>query len=161
MILVKLDMIRGIAAMARDNHRKIKILKLLEILRQKTDEQHPMTTNQLIAELADMEIPCDRRTLSQDIATLNEAGYEVMSTMVGHEKGYYVADRRFSIPELKILLDAIHAAVFITDKKSEELIGKVADLAGTYRSEVLKPEDILHVGDEIEVPAHPPPENGH
>ena len=135
---MKLDKIGGTIALARDNHRKIKILKLLEILRQKTDEQHPMTTNQLIAELADMEIPCDRRTLSQDIATLNEAGYEVMSTMVGHEKGYYVGDRRFSIPELKIILDAIHAAAFITDKKSEELIGKVADLAGTYRSEVLK-----------------------
>lgn len=124
--------------MARDNHRKIKILKLLEILRQKTDELHPMTTNQLVTELGAMEIPCDRRTLSQDIATLNEAGYEVMSAMVGHEKGYYVADRRFSIPELKILLDAIHAAAFITEKKSEELIGKVADLAGTYRAEVLR-----------------------
>lgn len=124
--------------MARDNHRKIKILKLLEILRQKTDEQHQMTTNQLIAELAAMEIPCDRRTLSQDIATLNEAGYEVMSTMLGHEKAYYVADRRFSIPELKILLDAVHAASFITEKKSDELIRKIADLAGAYRSEVLK-----------------------
>lgn len=111
-------MIGGIIAMARDNHRKIKILKLLEILRRKTDKQHPMTTNQLITELGTMEIPCERRTLSQDIATLNEAGYEVMSTMVGHEKGYYVADRRFSIPELKIILDAIHAAAFITEKKS-------------------------------------------
>lgn len=124
--------------MARDNHRKIKILKLLEILRQKTDEQHPMTTNQLIAELGAMEIPCDRRTLSQDIATLNEAGYEVMSTMMSHEKGYYVADRRFSIPELKILIDAVHAAAFITEGKSQELIEKIADLGGTYRSEVLR-----------------------
>lgn len=124
--------------MVRENHRKIKILKLLELLRQQTDEQHPMTTNQLIAELGEMGIPCDRRTLSQDISALSEAGYEIMSTMMGHEKAYYVADRRFNIPELKILMDAIHAASFITERKSEELIAKIADLAGAHRAEVLK-----------------------
>lgn len=124
--------------MARENYRKIKLLKLLELLRQNTDEQHPMTTNQICTALAEMDIPCDRRTLSQDIATLNEAGYEVMSIMTGHEKSYYVADRRFSIPELKILIDAVHAAAFITESKSQELIEKIADLGGTYRSEVLR-----------------------
>lgn len=124
--------------MARDNYRKIKIMKLLELLRQNTDEQNPMTTSQLISALAEMDIPCDRRTLTQDVATLNDAGYEIMITMVGHEKGYYVADRRFSVPELKILIDAVHAASFITEKKSEELIEKIADLAGTCRAEVLK-----------------------
>lgn len=124
--------------MARENYRKIKLLKLLELLRQNTDEQHPMTTNQICVALAEMDIPCERRTLRQDIATLNEAGYEVMSIMTGHEKSYYVADRRFSIPELKILIDAVHAAAFITERKSKELIDKIADLGGDYRSEVLK-----------------------
>lgn len=124
--------------MARENFRKVKLLKLLELLRQNTDEQHPLTTNTIIEKLAQMEIPCDRRTLSQDIATLNDLGYEVMSTMVGHEKGYYVEDRSFSLPELKILIDAVHASSFITEKKSEELIDKIAALAGTHRAEVLK-----------------------
>ena len=62
--------------MARENFRKIKLLKLLEMLRQNTDEQHPMTTSRIISSLAQMEITCDRRTLSQDIATLNNLGYE-------------------------------------------------------------------------------------
>lgn len=124
--------------MARDNTRKIKLLKILEFLRRQSDEQHPLTTNQLCTALAQIGISCDRRTLSQDIATLNEAGYEVLSTMVGHEKGYYVADRRFSVPELKILIDAVHAASFITESKSRELIEKIADLGGTHRSEVLR-----------------------
>ena len=79
--------------MVRENHRKIKLLKLLEMLRKNTDESHPMTTSQICGALSGMGIPCDRRTLSQDIATLNELEYEVMSTMVGHEKGYYVEDR--------------------------------------------------------------------
>ena len=71
----------GVVEMARDNTRKIKLLKILDFLRKDTDEQHPMTTNQLCAALAEIGISCDRRTLSQDIATLNEAGYEIMSTM--------------------------------------------------------------------------------
>lgn len=124
--------------MSRENIRKLKVLKLLELLRQSTDEQHPMTTNNIAIQLAQVGIPCDRRTISQDIATLNELGYEVMSTMIGHEKAYYVEDRSFSIPELKILIDAVHASSFITEKKSEELIDKLVVLAGSHRAEVLK-----------------------
>ena len=124
--------------MARENFRKIKLLKLLEMLRQNTDEQHPMSTSNIISSLAQMEITCDRRTLAQDIATLCDLDYEIMTTTVGHEKAYYVEDRNFSIPELKILIDAVHASSFITEKKSEELINKIASLAGSHRADVLK-----------------------
>lgn len=124
--------------MARENFRKIKLLKLLEMLRQNTDEQHPMPTSSIISALSQMEITCDRRTLAQDIATLSSLGYEIMTTTVGHEKAYYVEDRNFSIPELKILIDAVQASSFITEKKSEELISKIASLAGSHRAEVLK-----------------------
>ena len=124
--------------MARDNFRKIKLLKLLEMLQRSTDEQHPMTTSDITEALLRLEIPCDRRTLAQDIATLNELDYEIMTTTVGHEKAYYVEDRNFSIPELKILIDAVHASSFITGKKSDELISKIAALAGSHRAEVLK-----------------------
>ena len=124
--------------MARDNYRKVKLLKLLELLRQHTDEQNPMTTAQICAAMGEMGIPCDRRIVTQDVANLNELGYEIMSQMVGHEKAYYVADRSFSVPELKILIDAVHASSFITEKKSAELIEKLSDLAGSHRAEVLK-----------------------
>ena len=124
--------------MARDNYRKIKLLKLIELLRQHTDEQNPMTTAQLCVALNEMGIPCDRRVVSQDIDILNEMGYEVMSRMDGHEKTYYVADRSFSVPELKILIDAVQASSFITEKKSADLIEKIAALAGSHRGEVLK-----------------------
>ena len=124
--------------MARDNYRKVKLIKLLELLRQHTDEQHPMTTNQICAAMDEMGIPCDRRIVTQDVVALNELGYEIMATMIGHEKAYYVEDRSFSVPELKILIDAVHASSFITEKKSQELIEKIAALAGSHRAEVLK-----------------------
>ncbi len=124
--------------MTVDNYRKVKLLKLLELLRQHTDEQNPMTTAQICDAMGTMGIPCDRRIVTQDVASLNALDYEIMSVMIGHEKAYYVADRNFSIPELKILIDAVQASSFITEKKSEELIDKIAALAGSHRAEVLK-----------------------
>lgn len=124
--------------MTQDNYRKIKLLKLLELLRMDTDEQHPMTTGELCGRLEAMGITCDRRTLSADIALLNRQGYEIMSLMVGHEKGYYVEERGFSLPELKILMDAVQAASFITWRKTGELVDKIAALGGSHRAELLK-----------------------
>lgn len=124
--------------MAQDNYRKIKLLKLLDLLRLETDEQHPLTTSQICGRLNEMGIICDRRTLSRDIDLLNEQGYEIMSTMLGHKKAYYVEDRNFSIPELKVLIDAVQASSFITEKKTAELIDKIAALGGSHRAEILK-----------------------
>ena len=124
--------------MVQDNYRKIKLLKLLELLRSDSDEQNPMTTSHLCGRLEEMGIVCDRRTLSKDIALLNEHGYEIMDTTVGHEKGYYIEDRGFSVPELKILIDAVQASAFITEKKTKELVEKLAVLGGNHRAELLK-----------------------
>lgn len=116
---------------------KIKLLKLWEMLSRETDEAHPLTTNEIVKRLEEMGIRCDRRTVTMDIDMLNECGYEVMSRFVGHNKAYYVAERGFSTSELKILIDAVQAATFITDKKSDELIEKLAALGGNNRAELL------------------------
>lgn len=124
--------------MAKENWQKYKLLKLMELLRQETDEQHPLTTNAICHKLEQMHIPCERRTLSKDIAVLNDIGYEVMWTWVGKEKGYYIADRSFSVPELKILIDAVQAASFITERKTAELVDKIAALGGSHKADILK-----------------------
>ena len=124
--------------MPQENFQKIKLLKLLELLRQETDEEHPMRTGVICDRLRAMNISCDRRTLHKDMRLLNEQGYEVMKEYVEHELAYYVSDRSFSIPEIKILIDAVQAASFITDTKSKELIDKIAELGGSHRAEILK-----------------------
>lgn len=124
--------------MAKENSQKIKLLKLMELLRQETDEQHPMAATVVCQKLNDMEVACDRRTLTRDIQALNDYGYEVMTTMLSHEKAYYVEDRSFSVPELKILIDAVHAASFVTEKKTAELIRKIANLGGSHSAEILQ-----------------------
>lgn len=124
--------------MMQENCQKIKMLKLMELLRQETDELHPLSTNEICRRLGSIGISCERRTLTKDIALLNEQGFEVMWCRVGKEKGYYIEDRSFSVPELKILIDAVQAANFITDKKSAELIDKISALGGSHRADILK-----------------------
>ena len=125
--------------MIQNNKRqKIKLLFLMEMLRQETDEQHPLTTSRICEKLGEFGVSCERRTVGMDVALLNECGFEVMSKMIGHEKGYYVEDRSFSIPELKIMIDAVQASNFITDRKTGELIDKISKLGGSHRGEILK-----------------------
>lgn len=124
--------------MPKENYQKIKLLKLMEILRQDSDEDHPLKTSAIIEKLLAMNITCDRRTLHKDMKLLNEQGYEVMKEFVDREMAYYVSDRSFSVPELKILIDAVQAASFITDKKTAALIDKIAELGGSHRAEILK-----------------------
>ena len=129
--------------MAQANSNKIKLLKLMEMLRQETDEAHPLRRTEICERLAKDGIGCDIRTLSKDIAVLNSYGFEVMIRKEDHENFYYVEDRSFSVPELKILIDAVQAASFITEKKTAELIDKIAELGGGNRAAILK-DNIVH-----------------
>ena len=124
--------------MEEEKNQKIKLLKIMEILRQETDEEHPMTKVELSERLMAMNVACSPRSLIRDIKLLNEQGYEIMERLIGHEKAYYVCDRSFSVPELKIMIDAVQASSFVTDKKTEELIDKLANLGGGHRSKILK-----------------------
>jgi len=129
--------------MAQENTNKIKLLKLMEILRQETDEAHPISRKALVERIAAEGISCDIRTLSKDISVLNDFGYEVMINKVDHEKYYYVADRSFDVPEIKILIDAVQAASFITDKKTETLITKLAALGGSHQAAIIE-SNLVH-----------------
>ncbi len=124
--------------MPEENYQKIKLLKIMEILRQETDEEHPMTKVELAARLVAMNISCSPRSLIRDIKLLNEQGYEIMERLIGHEKAYFVCDRSFSVPELKILIDAVQAASFVTEKKTDELVDKIAALGSSHRAGILK-----------------------
>ena len=61
-----------------------------------------------------------------------------MTRWVGREKAYFVEERLFSTSELKLLIDAVQSADFITDKNTNELIEKIANLGGCHRADILK-----------------------
>lgn len=124
--------------MKGDNHQKIKLLKLMELLQQETDENHPITTSEICRRLGEMGISCERRTVGKDMKLLRQQGYEIMSELKGHENSYWIADRSFELPELKILMDAVQAAIFIPEDKTEQLVTKIAALGGSHKAELLQ-----------------------
>lgn len=124
--------------MPKSNAQKMKMLLLWEILQQDTDQKNPMPTQEICRRLQETGIPCERKSVYSDIALLNEYGFEVKKTTVGKQNGYYVEKRTFNTAELKILIDAVQAASFITPGKTAMLSDKVADLGGRHRAEIIK-----------------------
>ena len=120
------------------NSNKIKLLKLYELLRKETDEDKPLSKSEICKRLNEQGMPCHVRTIERDVEALKQFGFEIISFKKDHERFYYVPEREFSIPELKILIDAVQAASFITEKKTVDLIDKIAALGGSYRADLLK-----------------------
>jgi predicted DNA-binding transcriptional regulator YafY len=123
--------------MEKENIKRVRLLRIWEILKQESDEDHPMSSLVLLDKLKDGGIECDRRTLYSDIKVLNDFGYEILCNRKTTNE-YYVVDRDFDIPEIHILMDAVQAASFITERKTEDLVDKIANLAGSQRAEVMK-----------------------
>ena len=116
---------------------KLKLLKIWEMLCRETDENNSMPSTVIIKNLSEMGIPCDRRTLYKDIEALNENGYEVLCKR-SRQNEYYVLDRNFNDAELHILIDAVQAATFITEKKTVDLVNRIASLSGDCKAKILK-----------------------
>lgn len=124
--------------MPKAANQKLKLLYLLKILNEKTDENHCLSTQELIEELALYDIKAERKSIYDDIECLNVFGYDVEYIKAQKGGGYYLAERDFELPELKLLVDAVQSSRFITQKKSWELISKIEKLAGPYEGKRLQ-----------------------
>lgn len=120
--------------MAERTSQKLKLLYLMKILLQKTDETHGITMPEIISELNAYGISAERKGLYNDIECLRTYGIEIAGYQ--EERAYYykVVDRQFELAELKLLVDSVQSAKFITTKKSRELIEKITGLASKYEA---------------------------
>ena len=118
--------------MARSTGQKLKLLYLLKMLQDNTDENHPMTTQQIIDRLAAEDIKAERKSIYDDIRALQDYGYDIIAVSSRNCGGYYLASRDFELPELKLLVDAVQSSRFITTKKSRELIHKLEAMASVH-----------------------------
>lgn len=117
---------------------KPRILYLKQILEERTDEENPLSTTQLINILADeYGIPAHRTTITKDITALQEFGMDIV-TIHSTQSKYFVASRKFELPELKLLIDAVESSKFITKKKSNALIKKIHTLTSNGQIAKLK-----------------------
>ena len=117
---------------------KPRILYLKKILEERTDEEHPLSTTQLINILnEEYGISAHRTTVTKDIAALQEFGMDIVIIHSTQSK-YFVASRKFELPELKLLIDAVESSKFITKKKSDALIEKIHTLTSPAQVKKLK-----------------------
>lgn len=120
-----------------ENLNKFRPLYLLRVLEEYTDENHPLTTNELVELLQEKYgFTTHRTTIPADIKLLTEYGYDIITVKSSQNK-YYIGSRRFELPELKLLIDAVQSSKFITAKKSKVLVEKLTSLASVHQAETL------------------------
>jgi len=126
--------------MPKSSNQKQKILHLMQMLLDQTDETHILSVNDIISKLADIDIRAERKTVYDDIDTLRQFGFDIVMAK-SKSYGYYIASRDFELPELKLLADAVQSSKFITERKTLQLIKKLERLmskhdAGKLRRQV-------------------------
>ncbi|WP_283606556.1 helix-turn-helix transcriptional regulator [Faecalispora anaeroviscerum] len=118
-------------------NQKMKLLYLMRILLERTDADHTMTVQELIAALAEYGILAERKSVYSDLELLSQFGLDVESQR-SRTVGYYIDARKFELPELKLLVDAVQSSRFITPKKSTELIQKLSALTSNPQASQLR-----------------------
>lgn len=121
--------------------KKGRLLALREYLYKYTDEQHMVSTQELIDEMTRQGYPGNRKTIKDDIDVLKKFGMDIV-TNVSRGNSFYVGSREFEIPELKLLVDAVSSSRFISAAKSDQLISKLTKIASVYEQEFISPRII-------------------
>ncbi len=123
--------------MAKSANQKLKLLYLCRYLLRRSDEEHPVTVAQMIDYLARQDVAAERKSVYDDMEALRLFGLDVQTVRVGSATGYFIGQRQFQLPELKLLVDSVQSSKFITEKKSLELIGKLESLASEHQARQL------------------------
>lgn len=124
--------------MAKNSGQKLKMFYIIKILEEYTDEEHPITTKELIEKLALYDVNAERKSIYDDIARLQDFGYDIIQKENRNGGGYYLASRDFELVELKLLVDAVQSSRFVTERKSRELIGKLEKLVNKHDAKQLR-----------------------
>lgn len=120
------------------NDGKLRLLRILQLLQRESDENHPISTAQIELILRErFGLDAYRITIQKDIAALISAGYPI-ETIHSTQCKYYLAQRTFETPELKLLIDAVESSKFITKKKSRALVAKLLTLTNEQTAQGLK-----------------------
>ena len=121
-----------------DNDAKLRPLYLGKILYERTDEDHALTTNQLIGILKkEYHISSHRQTIATEIKLLQDFGMDIQCIKSRQNK-YHLVSREFDLAELKLIIDAVDACKFISGRESKKLSAKLIKLAGNGHADELK-----------------------
>ena len=121
----------------KSDNQKLKILYILDYLQKNSHQDHPVRASELAKMLEGHGILCDRKTIYSDIAALQDFGIDILIYR-GKNGGYYIGERQFQLPELKLLIGAVQSSRFLTEEKSLELIDKLCRLCSQEEAEQVR-----------------------
>ena len=113
---------------------KLKTLYLMDILREKTDEDHPMSAADICKELDDRGVAAERKSIYANLEVLRQYNLDVVKTSTP-KKGFFLGDREFEPVELRLIADAVQSASFISQANSRKLISKFEKNLSLYQRE--------------------------
>ena len=122
--------------MARSENQKLKLLYLRDILLE-TDEDHPISMEEILARLHANGVDAERKSIYSDIEALRSYGMDIELKKLGRTASYHLGARQFEAAEVKLLVDSVQAAKFLSEKKSLALIKKLASLASRHEAALL------------------------
>lgn len=108
--------------------------RLLKYLYENTDEEHPISTTELVRIFVAEDAHAKRKTVKDDIDVLVGEGFDIV-TVRGRNNSFFLGTRKFELPEVKLLIDAVSSSRFISAEKSETLISKLTDMVSRHQAE--------------------------
>lgn len=122
--------------MAKSANQKLKLLYIAKYLSEQTDEDHPVTVADIIKHLGNYDISAERKSIYDDLESLRLFGLDIVQIR-GKATGYYIGERDFELPELKLLVDSVQSSKFIPINKTMNLIKKIESLASVHDAKEL------------------------
>jgi predicted DNA-binding transcriptional regulator YafY len=128
--------------MSGSHQQKLKLLYLYRILLEQTDEDNPMSASDLVKQLALHGINAERKSVYSDIRYIEDFGVDICKS---HQpkQGYFVGARDFEMPELRLMIDAVQSAKFVTAKKARQLIKKIEKLTSLHQGKTLDKQVLI------------------
>ena len=121
---------------------KVKLLHIMETLRNDSSEEKPLTMEDITAKLGAHGILCERRTFGKDMRLLMDS-FNVKCRKVGRKNGYYVSSRALNDTEIKILIDTVQAASFLSPAATEFFVRKLSRIGGRELAKRVKENYVL------------------
>ncbi len=115
---------------------KLKTLLVYKYLKDYSDDNNPLSTTDLISMLEQDGVKCERKSIYADVQTLKDIGFDIISTK-SPKRGFFMGTRKFELPEVRLLVDAVSSAGFITPNKTKELVGKLETLVSKNQASEL------------------------
>lgn len=127
--------------MAGNSGSKEKVLYIYDILKEHSDEEHPLTATDLVAQLSVRGLSAERKAIYSDVDLLINYGYDIIKNPPP-AKGYYLGERDFQLAEARLLVDAVESAQFITEAKTYDLVKKIMGSLSVYQRDSLRLQQV-------------------